>query len=33
MCEGCYQREGWAEVDLTGERDMWEIATGTDAGD
>jgi hypothetical protein len=33
LCEGCYECEGWAETDLAGERDMWELATGTDAGD
>ena len=34
LCAGCYEREGWAEVDLVGERDMGELATGShpDAG-
>jgi hypothetical protein len=37
LCEGYYEREGWAEADLAqpglGGRDMWEIATGTEPGD
>jgi hypothetical protein len=35
LCEECYEREGWQERDLASERDMWELATGSDpdAGD
>jgi hypothetical protein len=33
LCEACYQREGWADskaaADLAGERDVWELSTGT----
>jgi hypothetical protein len=30
LCERCYQLEGWADNDLSPERDVWELATGSD---
>ncbi len=29
VCTECYWREEWAESDLAGERDMWELSTGS----
>ena len=30
LCGDCHESEGWAESDLAGERDMWELFAGSD---